>query len=208
MYEFLLEKKRWGGEGVECEGERKKMVARMREALVKLVVISGIPSVMVAVGSLAQVLKEGDRDESTTRVGWQVSGENEKKGKETIEKLYGSDAKGVSESFKSFQDFEWISSNITYGLFLADHRILDIKETALVTLPAVLATGLQGPSFRNLKAALRLGFSAEEVESVQRIVDVMLGWKDGAEKKEFEVAGGVKGKDVLKKLKEEEGSRL
>lgn len=81
------------------------MVRRLREGLVKLVILCGIPNVMVGVASLAKVLKEGDRVESTTRVGWQVGEGNEAKGRETIERLYGADSRGVSESFKSFQDF-------------------------------------------------------------------------------------------------------
>lgn len=105
-------------------------------------------------------------------------------------------------------DIGWLSNNVTYGLFLADHRILDIKETLLLTLPAVLGSGMQGPSERNVKAALRLGFSLEEVEAVQRVVDVLFGWKEGAEKAEWVGAGSVKVKDALSSLREEGGIKL
>lgn len=102
LYTYLIETGKYGTEG---SVERKKMVRRLREGLVKLVILCGIPNVMVGVASLAKVLKEGDRVESTTRVGWQVGEGNEAKGRETIERLYGADSRGVSESFKSFQDF-------------------------------------------------------------------------------------------------------
>lgn len=67
----------------------------------------------------------------------------------------------------------WISVNISYGLFLSDHRILNIQETELVVLPAIMAQNLRAPTYWHLRACLRVGIEAEEVEAVQKIIEVI-----------------------------------
>ena len=44
--------------------------------------------------------------------------------------------------FDSHRDFGWISREITYGLYLSDHRILDGNETELVVLSGIMAQDL------------------------------------------------------------------
>lgn len=67
----------------------------------------------------------------------------------------------------------WISVNVSYGLFLSDHRILSMQETELVVLPAIMTQNLQGPTYWHLRACLRVGMEAEEVEAVHKIIEAV-----------------------------------
>lgn len=65
---------------------------------------------------------------------------------------------------------EWITTEVSYGLFLSDHLILDIVESELVIMPAIMCQNLRGPTYWHLRACLRIGMSVEEVEQVQAVI--------------------------------------
>ena len=61
----------------------------------------------------------------------------------------------------------WISTNIVYGLFLADHRILGLAETEMVVLPAILCQGLTAPTSWHQRGSILAGLSLSEVMVIQ-----------------------------------------
>ena len=65
----------------------------------------------------------------------------------------------------------WITMNVTYGLFLSDHRLLSMQETELVVLPAIMTQNLRRPTYWHLRACLRAGMEPEEVEAVHKVVE-------------------------------------
>ena len=65
----------------------------------------------------------------------------------------------------------WISTDISYGLFLADHRILDILESQMVILPAIMCQNLAVATHWHLRGCLRLGLTRIEVEQLQRTIE-------------------------------------
>ncbi len=67
----------------------------------------------------------------------------------------------------------WISVNVSYGLFLSDHRILSMQETELVVLPAIMTQNLRGPTYWHLRACLRVGMDAEEVEAIHKVIEAV-----------------------------------
>jgi hypothetical protein len=67
----------------------------------------------------------------------------------------------------------WISVNVSYGLFLSDHRILTMQETELVVLPAIMTQNLRGPTYWHLRACLRVGMDAEEVEAIHKVIEAV-----------------------------------
>ncbi len=67
----------------------------------------------------------------------------------------------------------WISVNVSYGLFLSDHRILTMQETELVVLPAIMTQNLRGPTYWHLRACLRVGIEAGEVEAVHKVIEAV-----------------------------------
>jgi alkylhydroperoxidase/carboxymuconolactone decarboxylase family protein YurZ len=181
LYQYLIRLPQY-----QTPSQRQALVRRIREALIKCIMINGIPVVMGAFTSLAAVEAPADQDRSTTRVGWQVSASATAHGKATLRKLYNGNEDTIYSSFGSHAtDVAWISDNISYGLFLADHRILDITESEMVMAAAVLSTGLPGPAYWHLRASLRVGFSVEEVESLQQVVELVAGFGG--------VAGRVRG---------------
>jgi hypothetical protein len=66
---------------------------------------------------------------------------------------------------------EWVSIDISYGLFLADHQILNIAESELVILPAIMCQDIPGPTNWHFTGCLRVGFTREEVDAVQKIIE-------------------------------------
>lgn len=65
----------------------------------------------------------------------------------------------------------WISTDISYGLFLANHSVLDITESEFVILPAIMCQRLKGPTYWHLRGFLRVGIKRHEVESTQQSIE-------------------------------------
>jgi hypothetical protein len=68
----------------------------------------------------------------------------------------------------------WISREITYGLYLSDHTILNDIETELVVLAGIMIQNLHHETAWHLRGARRVGMSTEDVEAVQQCVSVNL----------------------------------
>jgi len=66
----------------------------------------------------------------------------------------------------------WISREITYGLYLSDHTILNDIETELVVLAGIMIQNLHHETAWHLRGSRRVGMSAEDVEAVQQCVSV------------------------------------
>lgn len=71
---------------------------------------------------------------------------------------------------------EWIDKAIVYGLFLADHHILSDVEAELVCLTCIMCQGLRAPTMWHLRGTRRLGVSEDDVEAVQRAVEILASW--------------------------------
>ena len=67
----------------------------------------------------------------------------------------------------------FISTEISYGLFLADHSILDLAESELVILPAIMCQNLPGPTLWHLRGCLRAGVSAVDTERIQQCIEMI-----------------------------------
>lgn len=68
----------------------------------------------------------------------------------------------------------FISYEITYGLFLSDHSILDDVETELVVLSAITMQNQPLQTAWHLRGMRRIGMSQETIEGVQRCVGAFL----------------------------------
>jgi len=64
----------------------------------------------------------------------------------------------------------WITKEITYGLYLSDHSILNDVETELVVLSGIMIQNLRSETHWHLRGTRRVGASREDVEKVQRCV--------------------------------------
>ena len=46
-----------------------------------------------------------------------------------------------------------------------------MQETELVVLPAIMTQNLYGPTYWHLRACLRVGLEAEEVEAIHKVIE-------------------------------------
>lgn len=153
---------------------RKELMRRLREALVKLVSIVGVCKPLEAVMCIDAVTEEEDRETSCSREEWKCDEANHERGTKWLMKLYGENLKPIDEMFNSHRDFGWISREITYGLYLSDHTILDGAETELVVLSGIMAQDLPKMVGWHLRACRRIGISMEDCEAMQRCIEICL----------------------------------
>jgi len=76
----------------------------MREAMIKCIILNGIPIVMEAFVSLAKQEKPEDQDHSFTRKDWKADEDNHQRGLSVLETLYGDDNDRIWASFGSHRD--------------------------------------------------------------------------------------------------------
>ena len=64
----------------------------------------------------------------------------------------------------------WLSTEITYGLYLSDHTILDAVDTELVVLSGIMIQNLKRETGWHLRGTRRIGVSYDDVETIQQCV--------------------------------------
>ena len=64
----------------------------------------------------------------------------------------------------------WLSVEITYGLYLSDHSILDAVDTELVVLSGIMMQNLATETGWHLRGTRRIGVSYDNVETIQQCV--------------------------------------
>lgn len=151
---------------------RQDLTKRIREALMKLTAIIGVARPLEVIIHLNDVTAPEDRDYSFSRRGWRNNEENRTRGENWLRKLYSAQYNGTYEMFDSHKDFGWISSDITYGLYLSDHRILNGVETELCVLSGMFCLGLPRMMGWHLRAFRRIGVSSEDCEKVQQCIEM------------------------------------
>ncbi|KAM3548311.1 hypothetical protein MY1884_009235 [Beauveria asiatica] len=174
LYRFVLQ-----ADHLDTSELRKHMVRRLREAMVKCVILNGIPKVFLAFHSLAAVEQEQDQDHSFTREGWAPDKENHERAVQHLDAIFRGAQDSNHAACGAHRDFEWASIEISYGLFLSDHSVLDMTESELVILPAIMCQDLKGPTDWHLKGCLRLGLTRQEVAAVQKVIERILAHGGG-----------------------------
>jgi hypothetical protein len=109
-----------------------------------------------------------------SRQDWKCDAASHQRGTAWLQKLYGENLKSIDQMFNSHRDFGWISREITYGLYLSDHSILDGAESELVVLSGIMAQDLPKMVGWHLRAMRRVGLSMEDCEKVQSCVELCL----------------------------------
>ncbi|KPM38333.1 hypothetical protein AK830_g8224 [Neonectria ditissima] len=153
--------------------DRQTLVRKLREALVKTIILVGVCKPIEAILAISRVEKPEDRDLSCTRENWQADDTNHQKAQDWFRKVYTHNAKDTMGLFDAHKDFAWISSEITYGLFLSDRQVLNDVETQLVVLPAIMSQNLRSETHWHIRGTRRIGVSKDDVrviwDSVQAI---------------------------------------
>lgn len=73
-------------------------------------------------------------------------------------------------SVETNEDLDWTSKQITYGLYLSDHSILNDVETELTVLSGIMIQNLPRETAWHLRGTRRIGVSKEDVETLQQCV--------------------------------------
>jgi hypothetical protein len=149
---------------------RQALMRRLRETLVKLTSIIGVARPLETLVHLSNVTAPEDQDFSFSRRDWKNDASNHERGEGWLKKLYAENLDPIYEMFASHKDFGWISSEITYGLYLSDHNILDGVETEVIVLSGMWSLGLPRMMGWHLRACRRIGTSEEECEGIQQCV--------------------------------------
>ncbi|KAI9371826.1 hypothetical protein BJX61DRAFT_487283 [Aspergillus egyptiacus] len=156
---------------------RKTLVRRLREALLKSVIIVGVCKPIEAILAIAQVEKEEDKDYSApTREGWACDEANHERGAGWFNKLYARNGASTLDLFSAHKDFSWLSTEITYGLFLSDRQVLDDLDTQMVVLPAIMSQNLRKETHWHIRGTRRLGVTMEDVKIMTECVRLVAGF--------------------------------
>ncbi|KAF2268673.1 hypothetical protein CC78DRAFT_529679 [Lojkania enalia] len=161
LYLYIINKAEY-----EQPSQRQALVRRLREALVKLISIVGVCKPIEAILAISKVEKEDDRDHSFSRKNWQCDKENHERGMDWMRRIYTQNLEPTLDLFKAHQDFQWISTEITYGLYLSDRQTLDDFDTELIVLVGIMIQNLRLETHWHIRGARRIGFTKEDVEAV------------------------------------------
>jgi hypothetical protein len=150
--------------------QRQKAVRTLREALVKLVSIIGVCKPLEAILAIAKVERPEDRDYSFSRKDWANDSENHVRGMDWLRKIYTHNTDKTLALFDAHKDFSWISTEITYGLYLSDRQVLNDIDTEVVVLVGIMIQNLPLETAWHIRGSRRIGISLEDVKTMMDCV--------------------------------------
>ncbi|KAJ4360989.1 uncharacterized protein N0V89_001558 [Didymosphaeria variabile] len=166
--------------------QRQALMRRIRETLLKLVSVAGVCKPLDAIFDIDAVTAPKDKDYSFSREGWQCDEENRKRGFAWQDRLYKHNQGAIDNALSSQKDFgrnnhwkhefctdtlvDWISKNISYGLYLSDHSIINDVETELTVLGGIMIQNLPRETGWHLRGTRRIGVSKVDVETIHQCV--------------------------------------
>ncbi|KAH7392078.1 hypothetical protein DE146DRAFT_679574 [Phaeosphaeria sp. MPI-PUGE-AT-0046c] len=154
--------------------QRQGLMRRIRETLFKLIVIVGVCKPLEAIFDIDAITRPEDKDYSFSREGWQCDEANAKRGAEWQGRIYKPDnQQNIDNVLASQRDFDWTSKQITYGLYLSDHSILNDVETELTVLSGIMIQNLPRETAWHLRGTRRIGVSKEDVETLQQCIELV-----------------------------------
>lgn len=156
--------------------QRKALIRRLRETLVKAVSIVGVCKPLEAIMAINGVERDEDKDRGATREGWACDEANLERGMGWLRKVYTGDTNSTLGLFDDHPDFGWISKNITYGLYLSDRQVLDDMDTEMVVLPGIMIQNLPKETRWHIRGTRRIGASMEDVQVVWDSVQLLAGY--------------------------------
>ncbi|KAH8892591.1 hypothetical protein GQ53DRAFT_862018 [Thozetella sp. PMI_491] len=145
---------------------RQALVRRLREALVKSVSIVGVCKPIESILAIIQVEREEDKDYGGTRLDWKCDEANHERGMGWFRKVYTRNSTDQMGIFDAHKDFAWISSEITYGLYLSDRQVLNDVDTEMVVWPAIMMQNLKNETHWHIRGTRRIGVPKEDVETL------------------------------------------
>ncbi|TKA70398.1 hypothetical protein B0A55_05606 [Friedmanniomyces simplex] len=166
LYLYLISKPQY-----QTPEQRQSLMRRLREALVKLVSVVGVPKPLEAVFSMGEVEREEDKDYSFSREHWQSGPANQQRGRDWLAQIYRHNDTTTAAMMSAHKDLRWLSIEITYGLYLSDHTLLDPVDAELVVLSGIMLQNLARETGWHLRGTRRIGVSFGDVEVIQQCIE-------------------------------------
>ncbi|KAI8670432.1 hypothetical protein NCS57_00514400 [Fusarium keratoplasticum] len=155
--------------------QRRALIQRIREALIKCIAVVGVCKPIEAILSINEVERDEDKDHSITREGWQCNDANLERGNDWMQKLYSKNMDETMGFFRDHRDFEWVSRHISYGLYLSDRQVLDDIDTEIVVLASIMIQNLEKETHWHIRGSRRLGIPRADVEAIHDSVGAIAG---------------------------------
>lgn len=159
--------------------QKSHLSDRLKDAIFKLMQIVGNPRTLQAITNLATAERIAQTPPSTFH--WrdlQFTPEIRDRGIGLLRRMYGGitpqDMASVHTNLgQHFEDFDWLATNLAYGMFLSDNRMLGPVETELVILSGMMCEGVRNAQVMHLKGIMGLGVKREVVGKVLGILRVV-----------------------------------
>ncbi|ETN39395.1 uncharacterized protein HMPREF1541_05618 [Cyphellophora europaea CBS 101466] len=161
LYLYLIQQAQYS-----TSPSRQALIRRLREDLVKAVSIIGVCRPIEAIVAISNVEREEDRDYSCSREGWACDDANHQRGMDWLHKVYKQNVNFNLNLFNAHKDFDWISKEITYGLYLSDRQVLDDIDTELVVVSGIMIQNLKNETWWHIRGTRRQGVSKEDMHVV------------------------------------------
>ncbi|KAF2477133.1 uncharacterized protein BDR25DRAFT_331005 [Lindgomyces ingoldianus] len=153
--------------------QRQALMRRIRETMMKLACVAGVCKPLEAIFDIDAATRPEDKDYSFSRKGWQADEANRQRGFAWQDRIYKHNQAKIDDTLSSQKDFDWLSKEISYGLYLSDHSILNDVETELTVLAGIMIQNLPRETGWHLRGTRRIGVSKEDVETIQQCIELI-----------------------------------
>ncbi|KAB2108326.1 hypothetical protein AG0111_0g3061 [Alternaria gaisen] len=162
---------------------RQALMRRIRETLFKLIVIVGVCKPLEAIFDIDAITKPEDKDYTFSRyrirnhqhANVKTDSRAEKDGNvmRQTQNVVQHGKVACTSTTKKASIMYWTSKQITYGLYLSDHSILNDVETELTVLSGIMIQNLPRETAWHLRGTRRIGVSRDDVETIQQCVELV-----------------------------------
>jgi hypothetical protein len=158
VYKYLIHQPQY-----RSQHARQALVRRLREALVKSIAVFGVCKPIESIIAISQLERDEDKDYTCSRENWKCDKENHERGVGWMRTIYKQNMESVLDLFSAHKDFAWITTNISYGLYLSDRQVLDDIDCQIVVLTGIMIQNLKLETYWHVRGARRLGFSKDDL---------------------------------------------
>ncbi|KAG1739019.1 hypothetical protein EDB19DRAFT_1712533 [Suillus lakei] len=150
--------------------DRRLLVRKMRDGILKSGMLSGYPKAINALVSLYEATPEELRDTELLRDSTRSKEEDAAVGQAYFDSTFGDTAVKIQPMLRSiYPDLEHFAMTIGYGYVDSFVEVISIKETTFVTISTMIANATPSRVGWHLTRAVHYGATVEEVRAVREI---------------------------------------
>ncbi|PHH90643.1 hypothetical protein CDD83_3048 [Cordyceps sp. RAO-2017] len=160
IYEYLTRKPEYA-----ATAQRRALVRRFCETMMKLVVLTGIPKSLQMGFSWSQKVADEDNDVSFTRRGWAPE-QTIARANAFAKRVHQDRLDPLFKKMEAYPDARFAYIDVAYGLFLSDDATLSNTETEIITVSSYVTQGTVVEATLHKKGLLGLGVEEQMVERI------------------------------------------